>query len=124
MRPCAKSGRVKGVDSELKAALAALGFPVKRLVYRPKKGEAPPGTYFTFQRILSRPDAYADDESTVTAHYYRVHLFSIENYNAPLKSTVNALTGAGFTVENVGGEIYESDTGYYHVPIDINILEG
>ena len=107
------------VDEKLNSALKGLGHPVSRLYYTGKAA-----TFFVFQRILSKPDGYADDDNTVTAHTYRVDLYSKSDFIALLNQTVSALKNTGFTVDSIDAEIYESDTGYYHVPLTINFLEG
>lgn len=106
------------VASLLKETLQSLNKPVSRLSY---KGKA--ATYFTFQRILIQPVGYADDESSNELHTFRVDLFSKSDFTTLLKSTLEALKAAGFTISSVDPEIYENDTGFYHVPITINKLE-
>lgn len=106
------------IESLLKQALTTLNKPVSRLVYR---GNAQ--TYFTFQRILIQPVGYADDESTSNLHTYRVDLMTKKDFTTLLKSTLEALKAAGFTISSVDPENYDNDTGFYHVPITINKLE-
>jgi hypothetical protein len=113
------------VSELLKGALKALGKPVYRLVYNPKdqKNKVSPQTYFTFQTILSQPSGYADDDSTATLHTFRVDLYSKLDFSQLLSDTLTALKQAGFTISVVDAEMYENDTGYYHVPITIKIME-
>lgn len=109
----------------LKNALKTLGKPVYRLVYNPKdqKNKVSPQTYFTFQTVLSQPSGYADDDSTATLHTFRVDLYSKLDFSQLLSNTLTALKQAGFTISVVDAEMYENDTGYYHVPITIKIME-
>lgn len=106
------------VADKLNTALKGLGKPVSRLIY---KGKAE--TYFTFQTVISQPSGYADDESTHTLHTFRVDLYTKKDFTALLSDTITALKQAGFTISSVDAEIYENDTGFYHVPITINVME-
>jgi hypothetical protein len=107
----------------LNKTLKSLGFPVKRIVYKLKKGESLPDTYITFQRIVSTPDGYADDESTFENHTFGVHLFTRGDFTELLKQAKAAVKAAGFTISSVDTEIYETDTGLYHVPMIIKWME-
>lgn len=113
------------VSELLKNTLKALGKPVYRLVYNPKdqKNKVSPETYFTFQTVLSQPSGYADDNDTVTLYTFRIDLYTKLDFTQLLSSTLTALKQAGFTISTVDAEIYENDTGYYHVPITIKIME-
>lgn len=106
------------VADKLNTALKSLGKPVGRLKYEGKAD-----TYFTFQTIISQPSGYADDESTHTLHAFRVDLFTKKDFTTLLSNTITALKQAGFTISSVDAEIYENDTGFYHVPITINVME-
>jgi hypothetical protein len=106
------------VTDTLTTALKSLGKPVSRLVY---KGKAE--TYFTFQTVISQPSGYADDDSTHTLHTFRVGLFTKGDFTTLLSNTLTALKQAGFTISSVDAEIYENDTGFYHVPITIKVME-
>lgn len=113
------------VTDTLTAALKSLRKPVYRLAYNPKadRERCKPSTYFTFQTVVSQPSGYADDDSTVTLHTLRVDILTKEDSSQLLADTLTALKKAGFAISTVDAEIYESDTGYYHVPITIKILE-
>lgn len=113
------------ISEVLNMALKSLQKPVYRIVYNPKdhKNKVSPETYFTFQTIISQPSGYADDDSTATLNTFRVDLFSKKDFTKLLSDTLNALKQAGFTISSVDAEIYENDTGYYHVPITITIME-
>ena len=56
-------------------------------------------------------------------HTFRVDLFSKDDFTDLLKSTLEVLKQAGFTISSVDPEDYEKDTGFYHVPITINVME-
>lgn len=104
-------------DKILDAALKSLRFPVARLYYRGKAS-----TYFTYQLILGAPTGYADDDNTATESTWRVDLYSQKNYAALLKKAIQTLKDAGFYGITVEAELYETETGYYHVPIEIKYL--
>lgn len=113
------------VTDTLTTALKSLRKPVYRLSYNPKtdREKRQSSTYFTFQTVVSHPSGYADDDSTVTLHTFRVDLYSKTDFTQLLADTLTALKQAGFAISTVDAEIYENDTGYYHVPITITILE-
>lgn len=106
------------VDGLLVSILASFGVPVARLFY---KGNAE--TFITFQ-ILFAPDVhYADDESGGAEWMYRIDLYSKGDYLALLRKIKRALTEAEFYGISVDPEVYERDTGYYHIPIETKYLE-
>lgn len=98
---------------------------VYRIAYNPKdeRSKISPEAYLAFQTIISQPSGYADDDSTVTLHTFRVDLYSKKDFTKLLSDTLTVLRQAGFTISSVDTEIYENDTGYYHVPITIKIME-
>lgn len=105
------------VTELLTSTLKSLKKPVNRLVYKGKED-----TYFTFQIINSQPSGYADDDNTIVQHVFRVDLYSKKDYSQLLNTTITVLKQAGFIV-SVDAEIYENDTGFYHVPLTINYME-
>lgn len=113
------------VTDILTAALKGLRKPVYRLAYNPKtdREKRQPTTYFTFQTVVSQPSGYADDDSSTTFHTLRVDLYSRSDFTQLLADTITALKQTGFAISSVDAEVYENDTGYYHVPITITILE-
>ena len=48
--------------ANIKAVLEQSGYPAARLVWKVKKGQEKPGTYYTFQRVTGLPAISADDE--------------------------------------------------------------
>lgn len=105
-------------DKALDAALKALGYPVARAYYKGK----PVSTYFTYQIIAGTPTAYADDDNTATESTWRVDLYSKRNYTALLSKVIRALKNADFYGVSIEAEIFEADTGFYHVPIEAKYL--
>ncbi|MCL2575721.1 MAG: hypothetical protein FWE33_04735 [Defluviitaleaceae bacterium] len=112
------SSENSGVDAILMSTLADLGIAGGRLKF---DGEA--DTYFTFQIISGDERAFADDDGNAYEHFYRVDLFSRKNYNTLLGNMKKALKNAGFYGISVNAEIWEKDTGYYHVSLDVYYME-
>lgn len=103
--------------AELKEVLAAI-VPTERGIYT---GEKKPKEYCTFQQVLGR-SVHADDERKESIVTYRVTLFSKGNYEETLQKILGALEKAGYYINDVGGENYETDTGYWVVPVNIQFL--
>ena len=76
-------------------------------------------TYITFYTLLDKDEAYADDEAVQAATTATIDIFSKGNYKSLLADVKTRLKAAGFTIQSSGPEIYESDTGFYHVPVDV-----
>lgn len=114
------------VTDTLKQALNSLNKPVYRVAYNPKEEDINkpiPETFFTLQNIFSQPSGYADDDSTVTLHTLGVDIYTKSDFTELVSNTITVLKQAGFTISSIDTEIYEYDTGYYHVPITIKIME-
>lgn len=106
------------VDSLLKSTLSALCVNVARLFFRGKAS-----TFITYQLVTSQDNAPADDEMQGTEYTYRVDIYSKKDYIALLRRTKNALKAAGFYAVVIDPEVYEVDTGFYHVPIEAKFYE-
>ena len=48
--------------ASIKEVLQQSGYPAARLVWKVRKGQEKPGTYYTFQRITRQPALVAEDE--------------------------------------------------------------
>ena len=105
-------------DKHLKTTLEALGVPVARLLY---KGNA--DTFITFQRVNATPAQHADDDGQEVERLYRVDLFSKDDYTELLDRLKQALEDADFYGLVEGPELFEDDTKYFHIPLDVNYLE-
>ncbi len=106
------------VDGLVKSTLAGLGKPVERLRFT-KEAE----TFITFQLILAKDAAFADDESTAKEYLYRADIYSRSDYIGLVRQAERALKAAGFYGVTVNAEVYESGTRYYHVPIEFYYME-
>ena len=67
--------------------------------------------------------AAADDETHGTEYTYRVDIYSKRDYIALLRRVKQALKAAGFYGLVIDPEVYERDTGFYHVPIEAKYYE-
>ncbi|MGX8701520.1 hypothetical protein [Caproiciproducens sp.] len=76
-------------------------------------------TYITFYTLLDKDDTYADDEPVQGSVTATIDIFSKGNYKPLLADVKARLKAAGFTIQGSGPEIYEKDTGFYHVPVDV-----
>ena len=106
------------VDSLLKATLETFGVPVSRLFY---SGRAK--TFFTYQLVVGKDGNYSDDENETTEYTYRIDLYSKEDYVSLLQRLKAALKAAGFYGITFDPEVYEQDTGYFHIPVEIKFME-
>ena len=117
---CAAFGRKSkmNVDSTLKALLDKLGVPVARLKYN---GRA--ACFITYQLVVGRDTLFSDDEEGAQEYTYQINIYSKTDYFALLQRLKTALKAAGFYGITINAEVYEQDTGYYHVPVEIKYME-
>lgn len=104
--------------SNINEILAAI-IPTERVIYT---GKDKPRTYCTFQRVLENAALSADDDEIAGQITYRVTLFSKTDYESTLETIKAALKAAGFYINAVEGEDYETDTGYYKIPITVQTI--
>lgn len=109
--------------AKIKEILEKSGYPATRLVWRVKKGEEKPETYYTFQRITRQPALITDDEVKEEAETYLVRLVTKRDFEALVDKTVKNLRAAGYCVMSVDQENYEEATGYWIVPITTQIIK-
>lgn len=104
----------------LKEVLESAGLPAQRGVYTGKKK---PAAYYTFLRLLKNAAVSVDDEEKTGKELYRVTLFHKGDFEAQLKKTLETLKAAGYYINSVDNESYETETGYWLVPITIEQLK-
>lgn len=109
--------------ANIKEVLQQSGYPAVRLVWKVKKGQEKPGTYYTFQRITRQPVLVADDEVKEEAETYLVRIVTKCDFEALVNTTVKNLRAAGYSVTSVDQENYEETTGYWIVPITTQIIK-
>ena len=82
-----------------------------------------PDAYYTFLRLLGTPAVNADDEEKERREMYRVTLFHKGDFEAQLDKTKEVLKAAGVYINSIDAESYETETGYWLVPITVEILK-
>lgn len=100
--------------------LESAGLPAQRGVYT---GRDKPDAYYTFLRLLGTSAANADDEEKERREMYRVTLFHKGDFEAQLDKTKEVLIAAGVYINSIDAESYETETGYWLVPITVEILK-
>ena len=106
--------------SSLKEILESAGLPAQRGVYT---GRCKPKAYYTFLRLLGDAVVNADDTESESREMYRVTLFYKGDFEAQLNKTLEVLREADVYINSVDTENYETETGYWLVPITIEILK-
>lgn len=106
--------------STIKEVLESAGLPAERGIYT---GKEKPPAYYTFLRLLKEVAVSADDKEAAGKEMYRVTLFHKGDFEAQLNKTLEVLTAAGAYINSVDAESYETDTGYWLVPITIEMLK-
>ena len=104
----------------LKKVLESAGLPAQRGVYN---GRDKPKAYYTFLRLLGTSGIDADDTESEHKELYRVTLFYKGDFEEQLSKTLEVLRAAGAYINSVDAESYETETGYWLVPITIEILK-
>jgi len=94
--------------------------PTQRGVYT---GKDKPNQYITWLRIDMSSALNADDEEKLTRATYRVTLFSKGDFEEILQRIKDTLKAAGYYINSVDGELYETATGYWQVPMTIQFLK-
>ena len=108
----------QAVDALVKATLEGLGLPVARIFFTGKAE-----SWITYELLSGRDGNFADDAECTANYAYRAHIFSKRNYMPLLKQLRHALKSAGFHAAEIEAELYEQDTGYYHIPVQFNYME-
>lgn len=104
----------------LKEILESAGLPAQRGVY---SGEEKPEAYYTYLRITKGAAASADDHESCGRELYRVTLFHKGNFEEQLDKTLKVLRAADAYINGVDTEHLDTDTGYWEIPITIEILK-
>lgn len=103
----------------LKKLLEESGLPAERGIY---SGRDRPDGYYTFVRMMRNAYIMADDEEKGCRELYRINLFYRGDFEEQLKKTLDLLKKPDIYINSVDEEIYETDTGYWMVPINIEII--
>ena len=108
------------INPIIESALSGLTLNSKSVSVYPVvcKDATKPTTYVTYYTVLEKDGEYADDDAVETDTTGTVDIFCKGNYKSLLADVKARLKIVGFTILSSGPEQYESDTGYYHVPVD------
>lgn len=106
--------------SSLKEILESAGLPAQRGVYT---GKRKPEAYYTYLRLLKNAAVSADDKESGSREMYRVTLIQKGDFEQQLSKTLEALRAAGAYINSVDAENYETETGYWIVPITIEFVK-
>ena len=120
-RPWFTAANEKAADdvvSLVKTTLEKLGYPVERLIYTGKAE-----TFITYQIVVGLDTHFSDDESGAEEFTYRADIYSRVDYIALMRSAKRALKEAGFYGITFDPEVFEENTGYYHVPVEFKYME-
>lgn len=79
-------------------------------------------TYLTYYTWLCQPDDFYNDEHHVEVAYGTIDIFSKVNFKGILKQVKKILKDNNFTWTDNGPESFESDIGYYHVPVNFCLV--
>jgi len=109
--------------AKIKEILEQSGHPAARLVWKVKNRQDKPETYYTFQRIARTPAVSADDETKEETETYLIRIITKSDFEELIDITVKNLREAGCGVTSVDQELYEETTGYWIVPITIQIVK-
>lgn len=108
--------------AKIKEVIEQTGYTAVRLVWKVRKGQEKPPTYFTFQRVARIPLVNADNEPKEETETYLVRLITKTDFEALADKTVGYLRAAGYSA-SLGAEDYETETGYWIVPITAQIIK-
>ena len=93
--------------------------PVSFLMY---KGHGEP--YVTYQQVDADNSLSGDDDLIGYVDYYDFDVYSKGNYMQIVESVKQILKENGFVWQpsRSGGDMYETDTGYYHKTLNFAVL--
>ena len=106
------------VDAIITNALNSLGVDVERNRYTGSSNE-----FITFQIIYAHELDFSDDENSGTEFIYGVDVYSKSNFIVLMRRTICKLKESDFYEITISPEDYESETGYYHIPIEAKYYE-
>jgi len=99
------------INSIVISALSSLSLPVAANVYTGTAEE-----YITFNYADERPALRADDTDILDETTIQVHYFTRSNPQTNKKAIRRLLRAVGFSIQSTQ-EIYENDTGYFHIVV-------
>lgn len=106
------------VSTLLNSILSAHCSNVARL-YTAKKTQ----TFIVYHLVDTTQHNYSDDERQGTEYYYRIDIFSKKDYLTLVEEIVKSLEKNDFYGIKLNEEIFESETSYYHIPMDVYFFD-
>jgi len=103
------------VDALLNATLAKMKLPVSRSLHTGNEDQ-----FLVFNGGMQQEIDFADDDAETEEYHYAVNLYSRKDYITQLQKLKKLLKQAGFVGITVQPDLYEEDTGYHHIPIDLH----
>ncbi|WP_027628115.1 hypothetical protein [Ruminiclostridium cellobioparum] len=104
------------VNPLIEDALSNIGCPVSPIKYSGKSE-----SYITYYTLLESDEIFADDIAIGAGTEATVDVYSKGNFKSLVKEVKKKLKQAGFSILPSGLELYEPETGYYHIVIEIYI---
>lgn len=104
------------VNPLIEGALADIGCPVSPIKYSGKAD-----SYITYYTTSEADEIFADDVAIGAGTDATVDVYSKENFKRLVKEVRKNLKQSGFSILPSGLELFEPETGYYHVVIEIYI---
>jgi hypothetical protein len=96
----------------LEATLSATGIETSASPYT---GTA--DSFITYHLVNEEDTFFADGDARAGEGMYSVDYFTTGAWRTAVEAIKSALKAAGYNVQSVGPEIYETDTRRYHIPI-------
>lgn len=110
--------QIRSVDTLLKDTLATHCSTVARL-YTTKKSQ----TFILYHLVDTAPQNYSDDARQGTEYYYRIDIFSKQDYLTLIEEIVKSLEENDFYGIKLNEEMIETETSYYHIPMDVYFFD-
>lgn len=79
-------------------------------------------TYLTYYTWNERPELFFDDDYHKEVCYGTIDIWSKGNFKDIAESVKQKLRENNFIWTDNGTEMYEPDTGYFHVPVNFYVL--
>lgn len=96
----------------LEATLSAIGITTSTSPYT---GTA--DSFITYHMVNEEDTVFADGEAQAGEGMYSVDYFTKGAWRTAVNTIKAELKAAGYKVQSIGPEIYETDTKRYHIPI-------
>ena len=96
----------------LETTLNGTGIPATAAPYT---GSA--DSFISYHMVNEEDTTFADGDAQAEERMYSVDFFSKGAWRSSVDTIKTALKAAGFKIQSVGPEIYETDTRLYHIPM-------